>query len=219
MTMLLLTALIAGVVPGVAQERSIESPLNAQTLTNASSLASDARKGTIYFKLAIQESDVPKSFDTVLPGMGLGYRAAFGAHAVDLSMDGTTKQAVVNEKGEKDWNYAYNAVKANYLFYLSPKSAASLYAGAGLALAGMQKYSSETVVVPATEDAAEITTTTFSKQEFHGLVPNVLIGYEVGRDSAWRTFFQFDVSQPAIAAVRAGAFPGPAATFSIGGGF
>ncbi len=193
---------------GFAQDTDLAT-LSTPVVLNTS----EQRKGTIYLKIGVNESEVPKSNEKMLPGLGMGYRAAYGNSAVDVSSDFNRKQ-VRDENNRKSWNYAYNALKVNYLYYLTSATSNSFYAGAGLAWAGLEDLSKETFVL---EDGQ--TKTTSKKQEFHGIVPNVVLGYEVGRNSAWRTFFQLDISQPAVAAIQNGAFPGPAASFSIGGGF
>lgn len=93
--------------------------------------------------------------------------------------------------------------KANYYYYVSSASNSSLYVGGGAAWGGVM--SRET----ATRDEVK----------FVGLIPNLALGYEFNRAGTLRSFVQFDVSQPAIAAIREGEFPKAFAELSVGAGF
>lgn len=179
------------------------------------------RNDTIYMKVGVNESDVPKNDETLMPGLGIGYRTSFGHHAVDVSVEGNTRQ-IRNIAQEKVTNYSYTLPKVNYLFVLSPKSNNSLYAGAGLAVGGLKQT---TVVAAIDEIINEDLSVTpavaaFEKnQEFHGLIPNVAVGYEFNRNGAVKTFVQLDVSQPALAVMREGDFLAPKVAISAGIGF
>lgn len=219
-TTLLFTTAIA---MGFAQEQTLSANVFTQP---KSQIQVDARemnhKGTIYMKMAVNESELPKNDEKLMPGLGLGYRAAFGSHAVDVSVDGNRRE-IRDVAQEKAINYSYTLPKVNYLYYVTPANDSSFYAGAGLALGGMK----DTTVVSAldeilAEDGSVATPAVLAHneiQEFHGIIPNVAAGYEFGRNSNVRTFLQLDVSQPAIAAVREGKFFGPKVAFSVGAGF
>jgi|SRR5579872_3232081 len=152
----------------------------------------------LYLKMTASDSQF-NDFDQVkvIPGVGLGYRLASGSSALDVSASYNYRH-IRDDEGMKQQTYFYTLPKANYLYYTSPASDRSFYAGAGLAWGGMK-----------TQDS----------KEFMGLIPNAAIGYELSRKSAVRTFVQLDVSQPAIAATQKGNLPGPFAELSIGAGF
>lgn len=128
------------------------------------------------------------------PGMALGYRLGVGSAAVDISASYT--YGFSDNKDER--SYYYTLPKVTYLMYFSPASAESLYYGAGLAWGGMRNQ----------EDS-----------KFIGIIPGVSVGYEMNRKANWRSFMQLDVSQPALAALKEGKFPGPLAEFSVGFGY
>ena len=147
-----------------------------------------------YIRMGISDSDAIHSVETI-PGLGLGYRYALSSASIDISANYT------REFGES--NYFYTAPKVSYLRYFSPAKEQSFYLGAGLAWGGLKK-----------EDAAK----------FQGLVPSVTAGVELNRNTAWRSFVQLDVSQPAVAISSWNAYsvsdlPSPLAEVSFGLGF
>jgi len=81
---------------------------------------------------------------------------------------------------------------------LNPTGNQSAYGGIGLAWGGLK---------------------TKDEREFEGVVPSATLGMEFFRKSAFRTFAELNVSQPAIARTVSDTFPGPMAEFSIGAGF
>lgn len=176
---------------------------------------------TIYMKIGANESDIPKNDETVMPGLGIGYRTAFDHHAVDVSVEGNARQ-IRNIAQEKVTNYSY-ALPVKYLYIVNPKSNNSLYAGAGLAIGGIQ----QTTVIAAAdevlnEDGTIATASVIAEdkfQEFHGFIPNVTVGYEFNRMGAVKTFVQLDVSQPALAVTKSGDFMTPKFALSAGIGF
>ncbi len=207
LTLLMTTA----VVLGFAQDTTLR-------LTNE-----EQKNSTIYMKVGVNESNLPKNDENMMPGLGLGYRTATGHHGVDVTVEGNARE-IHNLAHERVTNFAYTLPKVNYLFVLSPKSNSSLYAGAGLALGGIQ----QTTVVDAKEavineeDKTEISpaVAAFEKyQEFHGLIPTAVVGYEFNRNGAVKTFVQVDVSQPAIAVRKEGDFFTPKVALSAGIGF
>ena len=178
-------------------------------------------RGTIYLKIGANESNLPKDDTTIMPGLGLGYRISFGSHAVDISADGNSRQ-IRNISENRVTNYSYNLPKANYLYVLSPKSNNSLYAGAGVSFGGIK----QTTVIAATEEVVNKDGSVVSAvaaydktQEFHGLIPNVALGYEFNRKGVVKTFVQLDVSQPALAIMREGDFFSPKVSLAAGIGF
>lgn len=217
-TTLFLTTVIAA---GFAQEQTFSANAFVQPKAHFPVDTQKAgRNGTIYLKMGASDSDLPKTDKTVMPGLGVGYRAAYGHHAMDVSADGN-RRVVRDAANESVANYSYTLPKVNYLFYATPASNNSLYAGVGLALGGMK----QTTVVsstPAVVAEDGITTTVVAHndtQEFHGLIPNAAVGYELNRNGNVKTFIQVDVSQPALAILREGSFLGPKIALSAGVGF
>ncbi len=149
-----------------------------------------------YLRMGVADSQVPRDTQQMLPGLGLGYRLISGYSAFDLSASFNRRE--FHKPDGKLRTFHYTLPKANYLYYVSAEGNNSFYAGGGLAWSGVR-----------TED----------EREFHGLVPNVAVGYEMGRNKKLRSFVQFDASQPAIAASQTGALPGPYAELSLGAGF
>jgi uncharacterized protein DUF481 len=193
-----------GAVFGFAQEAIQEPAINANAIPSEIKPAIPIEKKVsdnesfLYLKMSASDSQF-NDFDQVkvVPGLGLGYRLASGSSALDVSASYNYRN-VRDDEGTKQQTYFYTLPKANYLYYTTPASDHSFYAGAGLAWGGMK-----------TQDS----------KEFMGLIPNAAIGYEISRKSAVRTFVQLDVSQPAIAATQKGSLPGPFAELSIGAGF
>ncbi|HSX13071.1 MAG TPA: hypothetical protein VLE96_01440 [Chlamydiales bacterium] len=178
---------------------------------------------TIYVKVGVNESNLPKNDENIMPGFGVGYRTSTGHHGVDISTDANMRE-IRNLAHERVTNYSFTLPKVNYLFVLSPKSDNSFYAGAGLAVGGIQQTTvteakdavineeDQTEVLPAVEASQKY-------QEFFGLIPTAVVGYEFNRTGAVKTFVQFDVSQPALAVRKDGEFFTPKVAFSAGIGF
>ena len=154
------------------------------------------KKSFGYLRMGVSDSEVPKDTQQMVPGLGLGYRIVSGSSALDLSASFNRRDLRTDEGRER--TYQYTLPKANYLYYVSAERNSSLYAGGGLAWGGV---------------------TTADGQEFHGIITNVALGYELGRNSTLRSFIQLDVSQPAIAASQKGSLPSPIAEISLGAGF
>ncbi|MBS0626319.1 MAG: hypothetical protein JSS32_09740 [Verrucomicrobia bacterium] len=157
-----------------------------------------AKSGFTYLRMGVadtQAHQVPEftqGFFT--PGLGLGYRAEMGPSAIDVSASYTYGYA----EDKEDRSYYYTLPKVSYYRFMTPETKSSFYYGAGLAWGGMKNK---------------------AKSEFIGIVPSATVGYEMNRKSDWRSFMQLDVSQPALAAMKSGDFPGPMAEFSIGFGY
>lgn len=156
------------------------------------------KKGFTYLRMGISDSYPANELKDmkVVPGLGLGYRLTSGPSAIDISAS-YNRRYTKDDEGKKD-TYFYTLPKANYLHYISPAKATSLYAGGGLAWAGLK---------------------TKEGNEFIGIVPNLAVGLEMNRNANWKSFVQLDVSQPAVAAASKGEFPGPFAELSVGAGF
>ncbi len=200
-----------GAVFGFAQDaipQAIQDPaIHANTIANAIPSQSQpaipletkvsSNDSFLYLKMSASDSEF-NDFDQkkVIPGLGLGYRLASGNSALDVSASYNYRN-IRDEEGKKR-TYFYTVPKANYLYYTTPASNNSFYAGAGLAWGGMK---------------------TKDDREFLGIIPNAAVGYEISRKSAVRTFVQLDVSQPALAASQKGNLPGPFAELSVGAGF
>lgn len=218
-TTLFLTTIIA---TGFAQEQTLSANAFAQPKAHFPVDAQEAtRNGTVYLKMGASDSDIPKSDKTVMPGLGIGYRAAYDHNAVDISAD-FNRREIDDVNDQRVTNYSYTLPKVNYLFYATPASNSSVYAGAGLALGGMK----QTTIVAATDEVAVdgvVTTPAVAasndEREFHGFIPNAAVGYEFNRHGGVKTFVQLDVSQPALAIMREGSFMGPKVALSLGMGF
>lgn len=149
-----------------------------------------------YLRMGVSDSQLPTDSKRLIPGIGLGYRLASGPSAIDISA-AYNRRETRTEDGKEE-TYTYILPKANYLYYLTAKSNNSLYAGGGLAWGGLK---------------------TKEQDEFHGIIPNLSLGYEMNRNAAWHSFIQFDVSQPAIAVSQKGDLPKAFAELSLGAGF
>ncbi len=147
-----------------------------------------------YVRMGVSDTNAVSAFETI-PSAGLGYRYAVSSAVIDVSATYT------REYGSE--NYFYTVPKVSYLRYYSPEAEQSFYYGAGLAWGGLEKGA----------DAS-----------FQGLVPNATVGIELNRNSAWRSFVQFEVSQPALAINAWNSYsisnlPAPLAEVSFGLGF
>lgn len=154
------------------------------------------RKSFGYLRMGVSDSELPADTVQMLPGLGLGYRIVSGPSAFDVSAS-FNRRDIRSDEG-KQRTYQYTLPKANYLYYVTGERNSSFYAGGGLAWGGVK---------------------TKDEREFHGLIPNVSLGYELNRNSTLRSFVQFDVSQPVIAASQKGDLPNAFAEFSLGAGF
>jgi len=149
-----------------------------------------------YILMGISDSQIPSHINQTVPGIGIGYRVASGPSAIDV-MGAANYRKYRTATGRND-TFRYIFPKVNYFHYLSPEKDNSFYAGGGLAWGGIK---------------------TVDSREFHGIIPNVTVGYELTRNSWVRTFTQLDISQAAIATSQKGKLPGPLAEISIGAGF
>lgn len=161
------------------------------------------KKSFGYLRMGVSDTQLDKLNKKdieVLPGFGVGYRLVAGSSAIDLSASFNRRKSIADEGKEETIHYT--VPKADYLYYFSANSNTSFYAGAGFAWGGV-----ETKKING------------DKNTFIGLIPNVALGYELNRSGTIRSFAQLDVSQPAIAAVKEGAFPKAFAELSVGAGF
>lgn len=220
-TTLFLTTAIA---MGFAQEQTLNANAFAQPTTHYPVDAqTEAYKGTFYMKMSASESELPKNDTKLMPGMGIGYRVAYGSHGFDISAEGNRKE-IRDVAQERVANYSYTLPKVNYLYYVTPAKNDSFYAGAGLAIGGMK----DTTVVNAVDEVkaedGTISTQAVAAhnavQEFHGFIPNAVVGYEFNRQSNnIKTFAELSVSQPALAVLRDGTFFGPKVAINLGIGY
>lgn len=196
------TAFLALVSFGFAQEVLPEVRTNLIEKKSVISIDEKivSKKSFGYLRMGVSDTDLNRKDITMLPGFGVGYRLVAGSSAIDLSASFNRLKSVVDAGKEETFHYALP--KADYLYYFSSNSNTSLYAGAGLAWGGVQTKKIDG-----------------SKNTFIGLIPNVALGYELNRSGTIRTFAQLDVSRPAIAAVKDGAFPKAFAEFTLGAGF
>jgi len=154
---------------------------------------SSKRDWFLYVKMIAADS-YPEKVADFIPGFGLGFRFAQGNHGLDISSTGVRGHGW--SKGTR--NYFWSFPKASYLYYFSPAQQQSFYAGGGLAWGGID-----------TKDGTS----------FLGISSNAVLGLEMFRKAAFRTFVELNVNQPTIARSATGPFPGPVAEISVGAGF
>lgn len=198
-TTILTLATAFGFAQEAIQEQSIPNVLELTPIPKLQIVEEkvDLSKSFGYIRIGVSDDRMSADLvEQVVPGVGLGYRFESGFSAVDISASYNyrTNSSLLT----KTKTIQYTLPKANYLFIATPASNNSFYAGAGAAWGGL-----------ITKD----------EREFHGLVPNVAVGYEMNRNKAWRSFVQLDVSQFVIATSQAQDLPGPFAELSIGAGF
>lgn len=143
-----------------------------------------------YVRFAAAESDVTR-MGSVLPGLGIGYRRLAGDGAADISISG------IGYAEKKSGRIFWAAPKTSYIHYLHPDQKQSSYIGGGLAWGGLDS----------------------KHQRFVGIIPSFTYGYEFVRKSTVLGFAELNISQPAIAVYKNGAFPGPIAECTVGIGF
>lgn len=199
-TVFLTLAIAAGFAQDAILVEPVRTPvaqLDVKPAVPLTEKVSSPKRSFGYLRMGITDSQLPTADSVqVLPGIGFGYRLVSGSSAIDISASFNRRDVRSDEGREHTW--VYNFPKVNYIHYVSSAKNNSFYAGGGLAMSGIK----------ARDD-----------REFHGLVPNVAIGYEMNRNDAWRSFVQLDVSQAAIAASQKGNLPGPFAEVSVGAGF
>ncbi len=151
-----------------------------------------------YLRMEISDAYLPteKVAEDLLPGLGLGYRLSEGAYAIDISV-AYNRRKISGVIGPVR-TYVYTLPKVDYFRYISPLRNNSFYAGGGLAWGGVKLR---------------------DDRVFHGIIPNVAVGYEMKRHETLRTFAELTVSQPLVAASQKGSLPGPYAELSVGAGF
>lgn len=147
-----------------------------------------------YVRLGVADNDAIHTVQTI-PSLGIGYRYAVTSAVIDLSATYT------REPG--DANFSYTVPNISYLRYFSPAKEQSFYYGVGLAWGGMRQDGIDT---------------------FQGLIPSATVGYELNRDTSWRSFVQLVVSQPAVIVAAWDVYsvsnlPAPLAEVSFGLGF
>lgn len=165
--------------------------------------------GFIYVRMNVADPQIAQTpqlrADSFVPGLGMGYRRGSNKEAIDLSIGFNSKtSSAVNEMDEKvkEKETYWTFPKMTYLRYFSPKKDSSFYGGIGLSWGGL-----------ITEKAEGDTL-------FFGIIPTACFGYEANRkDASWRSFFQLEVSQPALALTRKGDSPKPLAELSVGLGY
>lgn len=148
------------------------------------------KRGFYYVRFTAVESDLV-SPESILPGLGIGYRRLAGNGAADISLSG------IGHAARKGNSYLWTAPKGSYIHYLKPDGKQSAYVGGGLAWGGVD--------VP--------------ERDFIGLIPSAIFGYEFAHQSPVLGFAELTISQPAIALSQHGAFPGPILEVSTGIGF
>ena len=200
----LITSIFALVATGcfAVDAASVTEKLTSTNIPNEKTLNvlenTSMKKDFFYVRMDVADTQahvVPQlTQGFFMPKLGLGYRMDHGASAIDIS----TSYGYSENKDEASHSYYSNLPKVSYLRYVSPSSKSSIYYGAGAAVVAMRNT-----------DASE----------FIGIVPSASVGYEMNRKAEWRSFMQLDVSQPVLAAIQKGKFPGPLAEFSVGIGY
>jgi hypothetical protein len=153
------------------------------------------KKANFYVRMNVMEQnlDYRKGYrDSPIPGFGLGYRREVGNAAVDFSAGYSAGR---RHGGSSE---LINMAKVAYFYYLAPTRAQSFYVGPGVAYGRVK-----------TNEGAR----------FEGLIPSASIGYEMSRRGSILSFFQLDVSLPAVPSKIKGALPGAIAELAFGAGF
>lgn len=198
----IITVLTAFSVLAFANESSV-----AKTLPNISldrtkdGNSSFNKQGFSYVRLNAADSDRKAPFQ-VFPGLGVGYRLMIGNGALDISAHFSSNQGyeyeIGKDEGEKTDRYFWTLPKLSYVHYATASKETSAYGGLGLAWGGLEAG---------------------TDKHFDGILANANVGVEFFRTSAFRTFAELNVSQPAIPRSVSATFPGPIAELSIGAGF
>ena len=152
------------------------------------SVEKNNKQGFVYVQFSAADNIVTNP-ESILPGLGIGYRRLAGNGAADISVNG------IGRIGSK-WG-SWTFPRASYIHYIQPNAEKSAYVGGGLGWGGVSAKS----------------------RPFIGLMPNATLGYEFARREAVLGFAELTVTQPAIPAYQTGAFPGPVAELKTGIGF
>ncbi len=169
-----------------------ESAMLAEDGSSSIYDANYSRRFIPYIKLGPGVTNLGQ-YNTVMPGLGLGFRSESNTSAVDCSFSGAFVETKDNES-----IFHFFGPKLLYLKYLNSHSPSALYVGFGSAWSSIQNG--------------------VTKQEFNGLSGVISAGIERNRSSRIRQIFQVDVNQPLLA-LRAGTLlPTPTleASFSLG---
>ena len=148
------------------------------------------KTGFTYVRFAAAE-DLPFQTDSLIPGLGLGYRRLTKNGAFDISISG------IGYAEGSDHRIFWNFPKTAYYHYFTPDEFQSFYAGGGLAWGGVVSYD----------------------QVFYGIVPSATLGFEMFRKSNTLAFSELCINQPALAVAHEGKFPGPIIELTLGMGF
>jgi len=169
-----------------------QTPIPAEKILVAEEVLS-VRQSHIYLRMNVMEPN-PGSRRPPIPGLGAGYRRTVGKSAIDISAG--------YSKGRSGSHHPKSELitlpKIGYLFYFSPIQAQSFYVGPAFALGRIRSTAGN---------------------RFEGLIAGASVGYEMSRRSNMLSFFQLDVSLPAIPSKLTGKMPGVIAEFAFGAGF
>lgn len=154
------------------------------------------KEGFFYVRFTAAEKDLVRP-DSLLPGLGLGYRRLAGNGAADISFSGIGRGE--KHKGVASWT----APKASYIHYLQPDQEKTAYLGAGLAWGGVDEKDLDKQI----------------SRHFIGIIPSATVGYEFLHKTSVLGFAELNISQPAVSVYKKGSFPGPIAEASVGVGF
>lgn len=129
----------------------------------------------------------------VSPNIGFGIRSESYTGAVDVSVS-----YAASKLGKEMIAYQMIFPKIVYHRFLSPQSANSFYYGGGASWAEIRNH--------------------IHGVKFSGLMGNLSVGYEMGRDSSIRQMIQLDLDQPLLAYRVGESLPLPSvqASYSLG---
>lgn len=193
---------LLGFIFANAEESSI-APKTDEFLQMVPEAKGPINKGTLYVK-AITGSQTNHSSE-LSPGLGVGYRQAFGRSGVDISFNYSEGSGWSGKEELITWT----SPKVSYLFYFAPARSSSLYVGTGAGWGGTS-YEKE---LDNSQDIDE-------DSRFTGLIPHINVGYEFLRSSAVSSFLELTLSQPLIPRTfRGNAKPMPLLELSVGAGF
>jgi hypothetical protein len=164
------------------------------SIKSLSEEAQVSKPAFFYVRFAAAESDVAR-MSSLLPGLGIGYRRLAGNGAADISISG------IGYGEKKNGQIFWTVPKTSYLHYFDPDQQHSLYMGGGLAWGGLMSKENQ------------------KENHFIGIIPSFTSGYEFVRKSTVLGFTELNISQPALAVYKKGAFPGPIAELTLGIGF
>lgn len=214
----------------IGEEKSISSTHIQETSSEALVKPEEkkASTGTLYLTINGDSSFEVSKESVGETNLSVGYRWEKSSYALDFSLEFPIKKeyhATVwgpysSRSISFEGNYFFRLLKVNSYYYLSPMSKSSFYTGGGLAYGEVRVLDEETMKLIKNESAAELVLRgAQTETEFKGLIPNLSIGYEFGRQSKIKTFIQLDIAQPLIAFKSTGSLPVARGVLFLGIGY